>query len=98
MALVVVGHGLRARAIEGPLAPSGGPVVLDVMTRRYRCRACDAILVVVPARRLPTKQKRSPLNGSSCQLFTIANRPSCPRRTSIAPTRGTRAPREEPRA
>jgi len=47
--LVVVGHGLRARATEGPLAPGSAPALLDVWTRRYRCRACEAILVVVPA-------------------------------------------------
>jgi len=49
LALVVVGHGLRARAIEGPLAPGTEPTLLDVLTRRYRCRACDAVLVVVPS-------------------------------------------------
>jgi hypothetical protein len=46
--LVVVGHGLRARSIEGPLTPGEAPVVTDVIGRRYACRACDAIVVVVP--------------------------------------------------
>jgi len=46
--LVIVGHGLRARSIEGPLAPGEAPVVTDVIGRRYACRACDAIIVVVP--------------------------------------------------
>ncbi len=47
-ALVVVGHGLRERTIEGPLAPGEDPTLTDIRARRYACRACDAILVVVP--------------------------------------------------
>jgi hypothetical protein len=46
--LVVVGHGLRARSIEGPLAPGEAPVVTDVIGRRYACRASDAVIIVVP--------------------------------------------------
>ena len=45
--LVVVGHGLRARSLEGPAAPGEAPVVTDVHGRRYVCRACGAVLVVV---------------------------------------------------
>lgn len=45
---MVVGHGLRARSIEGPLAPGEPPVVTDVIGRRYACRACGAVVVVLP--------------------------------------------------
>ncbi len=47
-ALVVVGHGLRTRTIEGPLTPDEKPVLTEIRARRYDCRACNAILVVVP--------------------------------------------------
>ena len=47
-ALVVVGHGFRARTIEGPLAPNEKAVLTEISARRYDCRACNAILVVVP--------------------------------------------------
>lgn len=47
-ALVVVGHGLRGRGVEGPSAPGEEPVTLELLARRYACRACDAILVVLP--------------------------------------------------
>ena len=47
-ALVVVGHGLRARTVEGPLTPDEKPVLTEIRARRYDCRACNAILVVVP--------------------------------------------------
>lgn len=48
-ALVIVGHGQRVRTVEGPPAPGQAPALTEVVTRRYRCRACHAILVVVPA-------------------------------------------------
>lgn len=47
-ALVIVGHGLRERGVEGPLVPGEEPVALVILARRYACRGCDAILVVVP--------------------------------------------------
>jgi hypothetical protein len=46
---VVVGHGLRERTIEGPLAPGEAACATTLVTRRYRCRACGAVLVVVPS-------------------------------------------------
>jgi hypothetical protein len=30
------------------LAPEGAPAATEILTRRYRCRACDAVVVVVP--------------------------------------------------
>lgn len=47
-ALGIVGHGRRPRTIEGPRTPGGDPVLTEVLTRRYECRACSAIIVVVP--------------------------------------------------
>lgn len=47
-ALVIVGHGLRERTVDGPLAPNEQSAATSIVTRRYRCRACDAILIVAP--------------------------------------------------
>jgi hypothetical protein len=47
--VVIVGHGLREREILGPVEhedPAGGSIV--VLLRRFRCRACAAVLTVVP--------------------------------------------------
>jgi hypothetical protein len=46
--LVIVGHGLRERGVDGPADPGDEPASIDLAVRRYRCRACDAVLVVVP--------------------------------------------------
>lgn len=46
--LVIVGHGLVARQVRGPGGPGRAPEQGLVMLRRYRCRACDAVVVVGP--------------------------------------------------
>jgi hypothetical protein len=46
--LRIVGHGFRVRSIEGPHAPGEAPVVTEIRARRYDCRGCGAILVVMP--------------------------------------------------
>jgi hypothetical protein len=43
-----VGHGLRARGIEGPPEPDEEARCDELPCRRYVCNACGAILVVVP--------------------------------------------------
>lgn len=45
---MLVGHGLRTRAVEGPVAVGEAPVFTEIRARRYGCRACGAILVVLP--------------------------------------------------
>jgi hypothetical protein len=47
-ALRIVGHGLRKRFVEGPVAPGEPATVTTIVTRRYRCRACSAVIVVAP--------------------------------------------------
>ena len=46
--LVVVGHGSVERQVRGPRVPHEPPVQMLVHLRRYRCRACRAVLVVGP--------------------------------------------------
>lgn len=45
---MIVGHGLRSRDVEGPSEPGEAPASTVVVARRYRCRSCGAVLVVVP--------------------------------------------------
>lgn len=46
--LGLVGHGWRERQLRGPAAPNEAPSTRVVFVRRYRCRACEAIVTVVP--------------------------------------------------
>lgn len=45
---MIIGHGLRDRQVRGPLAPDDPPRTRLVRVRRYLCRRCGAILVVLP--------------------------------------------------
>jgi len=46
--LVIVGHGVVVRQVRGPMAAAGRPESILVQVRRYRCRACKAVLEVGP--------------------------------------------------
>jgi hypothetical protein len=46
--VVIVGHGVVERQVRGPASPCGAAEEAVVVMRRYRCRACRAVLVVGP--------------------------------------------------
>lgn len=46
--LTVWGHGLRDRQLQGPPAPGATPADIVIEARRYVCRECDSVLLVVP--------------------------------------------------
>jgi hypothetical protein len=46
--LVIVGHGVVERQVRGPVEAAGTPDSILVRVRRYRCRACKAVLEVGP--------------------------------------------------
>ena len=56
------GHGLRERVLLGPEVADGKPVVRTVLCRRFRCTACEAVLLVVPR---PVQARR---RFSACAL------------------------------
>lgn len=45
---MVVGHGLRSRQVLGPSSLGAAPESPVIVLRRYRCRACRAVIVVGP--------------------------------------------------
>lgn len=45
---MIVGHGLVVRQVRGPAGPGCAPEERLLLLRRYRCRACAAVLVVGP--------------------------------------------------
>lgn len=49
------GHGLRTRQVRGPLTPDDPPTTIAIDVRRYRCRACAAILTVLPRGLVPRR-------------------------------------------
>jgi hypothetical protein len=79
------GHGVRSRQVRGPLTAEGPPVVVAVAVRRYRCRACGTIVLVVPrgvvARRLFT----APAIALAFARFGIDGEPLARVRTAVSP-------------
>lgn len=53
--LAIVGHGVSRRQVCGPLTFGDGAQQTEIVLRRYRCRACSAILVVGPRGLLPRR-------------------------------------------
>lgn len=49
------GHGVVRRQQRGPVTPGGVGVKREVACRRYRCKACTAVLTVLPEAALPRK-------------------------------------------
>lgn len=47
-ALGLHGHGLRERHQWGPAVLGAAAVLIAILTRRYRCQPCGAVVVVVP--------------------------------------------------
>ena len=52
---MIVGHGLVERQVLGPQMAGGRAEALVVKLRRYRCRACKAILMVGPRGLVPRR-------------------------------------------
>ena len=49
------GHGVVQRQQRGPVSPEGVGVKREVACRRYRCKACTAVLTVLPEAALARK-------------------------------------------
>lgn len=47
-ALVLLGHGQRARQVRGPAGPRAVPQIRTIVVRRYRCRLCGGLTTVLP--------------------------------------------------
>jgi len=46
--LTLHGHGIRSRDQWGPESATAPPIVGEVISRRYRCQPCKAVVQVVP--------------------------------------------------
>ena len=57
---MLVGHGLVERQVCGPASASGEPKQERVTLRRYRCRACKAVMVVGPRGLVPRRWYSAP--------------------------------------
>lgn len=78
---------MRARTIEGPLSPDAPPVLTEILARRYVCRACDAVLVVVPRGVARAYRYSLPAIASALALWAYARAGAAPTRARISTAR-----------
>lgn len=84
--LSLVGHGLRGRVQRGPPAPGEPPVDGCITTRRYRCKACGAVVAVAPRGVVRRRLYRATAIGLALALFGIEMHGAAAVREAIAPT------------
>lgn len=83
--LVLVGHGRRLLDMLGPPAHDAPPGFVEVLTRRYRCRACSALCTVVPGGIGVGRRYLRPAIALALTLWAIRGLPERRVRRQISP-------------
>lgn len=66
---MVIGHGLRERQLRGPPTASEPAVTRPLLVRRYLCRRCGAVLIVVPRQVLARRHFTAGAIGVALFIF-----------------------------
>lgn len=90
-ALVLHGHGVRARQVREPPAFGEPAVVVGIVVRRYQCRLCSAVMTVVPRGVLPGLLYSACAIGWALALFGFSSKPMCKVRELVGSARTTGA-------
>ena len=85
--MVVVGHGLRRRQLRGPVRVGGSPREIEIVQRRFRCRACSSVLVVAPTHVLRYRLFSSVAITWALALYGVDRRSAAEVRHRINPWR-----------
>lgn len=79
------GHGLRDRQQRGPLEPRGQPVEVVIRARRFLCRPCGAVLLVVPSGVMAGRLFSAAAIGVALLLFGVDGLSMAATRTRVSP-------------
>jgi hypothetical protein len=79
------GHGLRERQQRGPLEVGGAAPTVVIRERRYRCRGCGALLVVVPRGVLRGRHYSASAIGLALALFGVVGMSLAEVRRRVSP-------------
>ncbi len=85
--LQIWGHGLRDRQSRGPLEALGDPVEVTLRVRRYLCRPCRAVIVVVPLGVIAGRLFAAAAIGLALALFGVEGLPLAKVRQRVSPWR-----------
>jgi hypothetical protein len=86
-ALGLHGHGLRERHQWGPAAPGCLPELIGILVRRYQCRACGAVVVVVPRGVLRRRLYSAAAVALAAALYGVAGLAPAEVRAQVSPLR-----------
>lgn len=88
--LILHGHGLRPRRLRGPLVPDGAADEVEIVLRRYLCRACGAVVAVGPAGVVPGRLYSAMAIALALWLYGVQaqSHPRVRRRVSPWPATG----------
>jgi hypothetical protein len=82
--LVLHGHGLRSRQLRGPPAVRAPPSLREVLTRRYECQRCGAVLVVVPCDVAPRRHYAATAIALALALYGVLGRSQATVRSAVS--------------
>jgi hypothetical protein len=86
-ALMLWGHGLRERLVYGPLTPDGEPQDAVVRARRFLCRTCHGVLLVVPRGVVAGRRYAGAVIAWALALFGVVGLPPDEVRRRCSPDR-----------
>ena len=84
---MIWGHGLRPRQVRGPPQPAEPPQTSTIVARRYLCRACKAVLLVVPRGIARCKHYAATAIAFALALFGVDKRPMAEIREALSERR-----------
>jgi hypothetical protein len=83
--LTLHGHGTRERELRGPAAPGQPPASVPILVRRYRCKLCHAVIVVVPCEMLAQRRYSAAAIAFALALWGLALATAAEVRRQVSP-------------
>jgi hypothetical protein len=85
--LSIIGHGVRARQLRGPMSATAAPTIETVDVRRYLCVRCDAVITVAPCEVEPRRHYTRPAIVLGLALWGLFGEGAAVVRRTVSPWR-----------
>jgi hypothetical protein len=89
----LVGHGLRARQVRGPLTADARAAVHTLRVRRYLCRPCAATVTVLPRGATRARHFSATAIALACAMYALSGASLRATRERVSPYCPTDDPR-----
>ena len=78
------GHGLRDRQHRGPPSPEEAPRAPVILSRRYDCQHCPAVLTVVPSETMPRRHYAATAIALALTLYGVRGQSQAEVRAAVS--------------